>query len=107
MPDIPFFDAVGFFANKIQEVEQQLIAKKAEREILLANQASLEQALATLALLSPDHQKAIQQEVVSLKEVLHSTERALASLDTDIEMLTAKLDALQTAREMLHVEGSS
>ncbi len=107
MPDIPFFDAVGFFASKIQEVEQQLIAKKAEREILLANQASLEQTLATLTLLSPDHQKAIQQEVASLKEVLHSTERALASLESDIEMLTAKLAALQAAREMLHVEGSS
>ncbi len=107
MPDIPFFDAVGFFDHKIEEVEQQLIAKKAEREILLANQASLERTLATLALLSPDHQKAIQQEVASLKEVLHSTERALASLESDIEMLTAKLAALQIAQEMLHVEGSS
>ncbi|MEW8979675.1 MAG: hypothetical protein AB2385_14885 [Symbiobacterium sp.] len=107
MPDIPFFDPIGFFAQKLREVEQQLIAKKAEREILLANQASLEQTLATLALLSPDQQKAIQQEVASLKEVLHSTERTLASLDSEIDMLNAKLQALQAARNMLHVEGSS
>jgi len=106
MPDIPFFDPISFFAQKLHEVEQQLIAKKAEREILLANQASLEQTLATLALLSPDHQKAIQQEVASLKEVLHSTERSLASLESEIEMLNAKLNALQTARDLLHVEGT-
>lgn len=106
MPDIPFFDAIGFFAQKLQEVEQQLIAKKAEREILLANRASLEQTLATLALLSPDHQRAIQQEVASLKEVLHSTERTLASLDGEIDMLNAKLNALKTARDLLHVEGT-
>ncbi|MBP2018484.1 chromosome segregation ATPase [Symbiobacterium terraclitae] len=106
MPDIPFFDAIGFFAQKLQEVEQQLIAKKAEREILLANQASLEQTLATLALLSPEHQKAIQQEVASLKEVLHTTERNLTSLEGEIDMLNAKLNALKTARDLLHVEGT-
>lgn len=106
MPDIPFFDASGFFAQKINEVEQVLISKQAEREILLANQSGLERTLATLALLSAEHQKAIQPEIASLKEVLHSTERNINALDGEIEVLSAKLAALQTARSLLHVEGT-
>lgn len=106
MPDIQFFDAAGFFAHKISEVEQILIGKKAEREILTANRTNLERTLATLAMLSGDHQRAIQQEIASLKEVLHSTERTISTLDGEIELLSEKLSALQSARDLLTVEES-
>lgn len=104
MPDIQFFDATGFFAQKVTEVEQVLIGKKAEREILTANRANLERTLASLALLSGEHQRAIQSELASLNEVLHSTERSMSALDGEIELLSAKLSALQMARELLQVE---
>lgn len=103
MPDIQFFDAAGFFGQKISEVEQVLIGKKAEREILTANRANLEHALSTLSLLSGEHQRAIQSELASLKEVLHSTERSMSALDGEIELLSAKLAALQMARDLLKV----
>lgn len=106
MPDIQFFDAAGFFAQKISEVEQVLIGKKAEREILSANRENLERTLSTLSLLSGEHQRAIQSELASLKEVLHSTERTMSALDGEIELLTAKLAALQMARDLLKVEES-
>lgn len=106
MPDIPFFDATGFFQQKITETEQVLISKKAEREILAANQVHLERTLATLGLLSPEHQRAIQSEVANLKEVLNTCERTLGTLDGEIELLTAKLAALQQAQSMLQVEES-
>lgn len=106
MPDIPFFDAAGFFAQKISEVEQILIGKKTEREILLMNQTSLEQTLATLGHLDVEHQQALQPEVASLKEVLQSTERSLSGLADEIAMLSAKLAALQIASERLKVGDS-
>jgi len=106
MPDIPFFDSAGFFHQKIGEVEQILIGKKAEREILAANRTNLERTLQTLALLTTEQQRAIQQELASLKEVLHSSERSIAALDGEIELLTAKLSALQTARDLLKVQES-
>ncbi|MFZ5816618.1 MAG: hypothetical protein ACOY93_15170 [Bacillota bacterium] len=106
MPDIQFFDAAGFFAQKISEVEQILIGKKAEREILAANRVNLERTLASLALLASEHQRAIQSELASLKEVLHSTERTMSALDGEIDLLTAKLTALQMARDLLKVEES-
>jgi chromosome segregation ATPase len=107
MPDIQFFDAAGFFAHKISEVEQVLIGKKAELEILLANRRNLESAITTLALLTPEHQRAIQSELASLKEVLSSTERAISVLEGEIEVLTGKLGALQAARNLLEVQESS
>ncbi|MFZ5823340.1 MAG: hypothetical protein ACOY94_03210 [Bacillota bacterium] len=106
MPDIQFFDAAGFFAQKISEVEQILIGKKAEREILAANRVNLERTLATLSLLSSEQQRAIQSELASLKEVLHTAERTITALDAEIELLTAKLSALQMARDLLKVEES-
>lgn len=101
MPDIQFFDAAGFFAHKIAEVEQVLIGKKAELEILYANRQSLEQAIASLALLAPEHQRAIQVELNALREVQHTTERSIGGLEGEIELLTAKLGALQAARSLL------
>ncbi len=106
MPDIQFFDTAGFFSQKISEVEQILIGKKAEREILSANRANLEQTLQVLSLLATEHQRAIQQELASLKEVLHSSERTMAALDGEIDLLTAKLTALQIARDLLKVQES-
>lgn len=106
MPDIQFFDATGFFAQKIGEVEQILIGKKAEREILAANRVNLERTLTTLALLSGEQQRAIQSELASLKEVLHTAERTISALDGEIELLSAKLSALQIARDLLKVEES-
>lgn len=106
MPDIQFFDTLGFFNQKITATEQILIGKQAEREILLANRANLEETLATMAQLSPEHQRALQPELASLKEVLQATERSLATLDGEIAMLSDKLAALQTARELLPVQQS-
>ena len=103
MPDIPFFDAAGFFGQKISEVEQTLIAKQAELEILRANKRNLEAAIATLAQLDPAHQKAIQPELASLKEVMGSSERAIMGLESEIDLLGNKLAALQSARALLEV----
>lgn len=106
MPDIQFFDATGFFALKITEVEQVLIGKKAEMEILIANRKNLDSAIHTLALLAAEHQRAIQADLASLKEVLNSTERAIGVLEGEIEMLSGKLAALQAARDLLQVDQS-
>lgn len=106
MPDIQFFDAAGFFAQKIQEVEQTLIGKKAELEILYANRTNMESTIRSLALLTQEHQRAIQQELNSLKEVLNSTERAIGALEGEIEVLSGKLAALQAARGLLQVKES-
>lgn len=107
MADIQFFDAAGFFQQKISEVEQMLISKKAEREILAANRTNLERTLATLALLSAEQQRAIQSEIASLKEVLYSCDRTITALDGEIELLSAKLSALQTAQSMIKIEENS
>ncbi len=104
MPDIQFFDAAGFFKHKISEVEQAISAKKAELEILLANRANLDRTIASLAALSQDHQRAIQSEMATLKEVLNTTERSIASLEGELEMLTGKRDALKAAIELLEVK---
>jgi chromosome segregation ATPase len=106
MPDIQFFDATGFFAQKISEVEQVLIGKKAEIEILIANRRNLDSAIHSLALLASEHQRAIQADLASLKEVLNSTERSIGGLEGEIELLSAKLGALQAAREILQVDHS-
>lgn len=103
MPDIQFFDAAGFFQQKITEVEQTLIGKKAELEIVYANRRNLEATIATVSLLDPVHQKAIQAELASLKEVLGTTERAILGLESEIEILSGKLAALQAARNLLNV----
>lgn len=103
MPDIHFFDASGFFAQKIGEVEQNLIGKKAEVEILYANRRNLEQTIASLALLTPEHQRAIQVELASLREVLTTTERSIMALEGEIDLLTGKLSALRAAHSLLQV----
>lgn len=107
MPDIQFFEASGFFAQKIGEVEQHLIGKKAEVEILYANRRNLEQAVASLAMLPTEHQRAIQVELASLREVLSTTERSILTLEGEIEMLSAKLAALQAAKSLVQVRESS
>jgi DNA repair exonuclease SbcCD ATPase subunit len=104
MPDIQFFDAAGFFMQKVSEVEQTLIGKMAELEIVYANRKNLEQTIATMALLDPAYQKAIQAELASLKEVLGSTERSIMGLESEIEILSNKLAALQSARSLLPVK---
>lgn len=101
MPDIQVFDSTAFFNQKIAEVEQLLIGKKAEMEILLANRRNLDAAIETLAVLAPDHQRAILQELVSLKEVLSTTLRSISGLESEIELLAGKLAALQAARSLL------
>lgn len=106
MPDIQIFDANGFMAAKIAETEQVLISKKAELEILYANRRNLEQTIASLGLLQPEHQRAIQVETASLKEVLNSTERSIAALEGEAEMLTGKLAALQAARNIISLRES-
>lgn len=106
MPDIQFFDAAGFFDQKIHEVEQTLIAKKAEVEILQANRRNLEWTISSLALLTSDQQRAIQSELSSLREVLTSTERAIGALEAEIELLTNKWSALLAARNLLNVNES-
>lgn len=103
MPDIPFFDANAFFAQKIGEVEQSLISKKAEVEILYANRRNLEHAIRSLSLLSAGHQRVIQQELSSLREVLTATERSILALESEVELLAAKLAALQAARSIVEV----
>lgn len=106
MPDIQFFDAAGFFAHKIQEVEQTLIAKKAELEILYANRSGMESTIRSMALLTPEHQRAIQLELNSLKEVLNTTDRSIGALEGEIDVLSGKLAALQAARSLLQVQES-
>lgn len=103
MPDIQIFDAAGFFNQKIAEVEQNLISKKAEMEILLANRRNLDSSIETLGSLPPGHQPAILQELVTLKEVLSTTIRATAALEGEIDLLTSKLAALQAARSLLEL----
>lgn len=103
MPDIHFFDANGFFAQKVGEVEQNLIGKKAEIEILYANRRNLEQTIASLALLTPEHQRAIQVELASLREVLTTTERSILALEGEIDLLTSKLSALRAAQSLVQV----
>jgi len=107
LPDIQFFDAAAFFAQKINEVEQTLIGKKAEMEILRANRRNLEWTIATMALLTPDHQRAIAADLASLKEVLNATERSMGGLEGEIELLSRKLGALQAARELLAISEST
>ena len=106
MPDIQFFDATGFVNQKINEVEQNLIAKKAELEILYANRRNLDSTIATLGLLPAEHQRAIQTELASLKEVLNATERAIGALEGEVEVLSNKLAALQAARRLIQVKES-
>lgn len=103
MPDIQIFDSAGFFNQKIAEVEQNLIGKKAEMEILLANRRNLESSIETLGALPPGHQPAILQELVTLKEVLSTTVRGIAALEAEIDLLTGKLAALQAARNLLEL----
>lgn len=106
MPDIQFFDALTFFDQKIGELEQNLIAKQAELEILYANRRNLESTLESMAALDPEYQRAIQPELLSLKEVLSSTERSTATLEGEIELLGKKLAALNAARNLLQVKKS-
>jgi hypothetical protein len=101
MPDIQIFDAAGFFDQKISEIEQVLIVKKAELEILYANRTSLEQTVVSLSRLSPENQRAIGVELNSLKEVQQTTERVIGSLEGEIEMLGAKHRALLAACTLL------
>lgn len=103
MPDIQFFDAAGFFHQKIAEVEQNLIGKKAELEILYANRRNLELTITTLSMLPQEHQRAIQLELASLKEVLNSTERGIGALEGEADLLQGKLSALQAARSLIAV----
>lgn len=105
MPDIQFFDAAGFFAQKISETEQSLISKKAELEILYSNRRNLEMTVDSFGQLSPDQQQVIQAEIASLREVLAATERSIAGLEAEADLLSGKLGALQTARELLKVTG--
>ncbi len=107
MPDIQFFDAAGFFQQKISEVEQNLIGKKAELEILYANRRNLEQTISTLTMLAPEHQRAIQVELASLKEVLNSTERSIGALEGEVDLLQGKLHALQAARVLIDLKERS
>jgi len=104
MPDIQIFDAFAFFSQKIQETEQNLIGKQAEAEILDANRRNLELALSSLSALSDEQQRALAVEHASLSEVRTSTLRALESLQSEIEVLTAKLTALKAARDAARVE---
>lgn len=104
MPDIQFFDAAGFFSQKISEVEQTLIGKKAELEILYANHRNLTTTVGGLGQLAPEHQRAIQHELATLKEVLNSTERAIGALEGEIELLAGKLAALHAAKDLLAVD---
>ena len=106
MPDLPLFDAAGFFAHKIGEVEQALISKKAELEILLANRRNLIAAIGTLERLAPDELRPIQPELASLKEVLATTERNISTVEGEIEVLSGKLRALQAAKNLLEVKES-
>lgn len=106
MPDIPLFDAAGFFALKISEVEQTLISKKAEAEILQANRRNLVAAVSTLEQLPPEKIRPIQPELASLKEVLASTERSIVAIQGEIDVLSGKLSALQTAKDQLEVRES-
>lgn len=106
MPDLPLFDAAGFFAQKIGEVEQSLISKKAELEILLANRRNLIAAISTLEQLTTEELRPIQPELASLKEVLATTERNIAAMEGEIEVLSGKLRALKTAKSLLEVRES-
>lgn len=107
MPDIHFFDACGFFAQKIGEVEQNLIGKKTEVEILYSNRRNLEQTVASLALLAPEHQRAIQVELASLREVLTATERSITALESEVDLLSGKLVALRAAHILIKVPENS
>jgi len=107
MPDIQIFDSAGFFNQKIAEVEQTLIGKKAEMEILLVNRRNLDSAIETLGVLTPDYQRSILQELVSLKEVLTATIRSISALEGEIELLGGKLAALQAARALLELRQES
>jgi hypothetical protein len=103
MPDIQIFDAASFFDQKIQETGQALISKRAEAAILVANLRSLARAFDGLKSLPEEHQRALAVEVASMNEVRSSTRRALESLETEIEVLSVKLSALQAARDALQV----
>lgn len=106
MPDLPLFDAAGFFAQKIGEVEQALISKKAELEIHLANRRNLIAAIETLERLSPEEVRPIQPELASLKEVQATTERTIATVEGEIEVLSGKLHALRAAKNLLEIRES-
>jgi chromosome segregation ATPase len=94
MPDIPIFDAAGFFAQKTQEVEQALISKRAELAILEANRRNLQTALELFAALSPEELQTVQHEQASLKEVLQSNERSINAVEAEVALLSGKLAAL-------------
>lgn len=106
MPDIQFFDAAGFFTQKISEAEQNLIGKKAELEILYVNRRGLEQTIASLIMLPQEHQRAIMVELATLKEVLNTTERSIGALEGEADLLQGKLSALHAARSLIQVKGS-
>lgn len=101
MPDIDVFDPVAFFTQRIRELEQEMIAKKARVEILLTSKANLDRALQTLANLPEDQQKALQVEIASLNEARAQAQRAIDALTAEIELQSAKLAALRAASALL------
>jgi VIT1/CCC1 family predicted Fe2+/Mn2+ transporter len=94
VPDIPVFDATSFFALKRQEVEQALIAKRAELAIAQANRQNLLAALTVIAGLSPEELRTVQHEQASLKEVLTTTERSINAIEAEVQLLSSKLATL-------------
>ncbi|MFO7173822.1 MAG: hypothetical protein DIU70_012800 [Bacillota bacterium] len=101
MPDIDIFDPLAYFEQRIKELEQEVIAKKARAAILQANQTNLEETLSALSQLNPEQQRALQVEVASLTEARNSAKRAIDALNGEIEALTAKLSALRAALSLL------
>lgn len=62
---------------------------------------NLDQTLATLNQLSAEEQRALQMEVASLTEARSSTQRAIDTLNGEMEALGAKLSALRAALSLL------
>lgn len=101
MSDIDIFDPAAFFAQRIKELEQEIIAKQARTEILQANRQNLEKTLRLLNTLPEAQQRALQMEATSLIEARESTIRTLETLQFEMESLRGKLVALKSARVLL------
>ncbi len=101
MPDIDVFDPKAFFAQRIRELEQELIAKQAQCAIQQVNHQNLEQTLTTLQSLPEEQQKALQLEIVSLAEARNQTLRGLEALQGEIGAMGAKLSALKAAQALV------
>lgn len=101
MSDIDIFDPLGFFAQRVKDLEQEMIAKQARSEILKVNRSNLEQTLRMLGTLPEEQQKALQMEVSALQEALVGTQRTLDTLHFELDSLGAKLSALRSAARTL------